>query len=975
MTVSEAAESIKRPGLELPVCQESGPVYECVQDVTGVPVGGETRFKFAARVEAGAKGPLAGQIEVSGGGAADNVSEPFMLRAEPAVPFAVKDFGIGLLDSAGAPVTQGGATPAEQSTGVSFVSEARDNFGIPGSSFLVSATPESYRDVVVHVPVGFVGNPTATPVRCAPSQLTTPIANTTIPQCPLGSQVGVIELYAGGDLVPLYNVEPPAGSPAEFAFFYQSVVVRLLAKLRPADDGIDIVTTDVVSSVPLPQFKVTLWGAPGDSSHDPLRGHCLQNGYGNDGENCPLGESERSTTPFLRMPTSCTGEPLQWDMEVDTYQHPGVWHEKSTTTPAVENCQSVPFAPSFSATPSSLAPGAASGLDATLSLPQDNPSTGVAQADLRNATVALPAGLALNPSSANGLQACTDAQLRLGLEGAAQCPDASKLGTLTLTTPLIDHPLGGSIFVRTQNSSDPTSGEMFRIALEIRSDEDGIDIKLPGSVKIDPTTGQITTTFADQPQLPFSKLELHFTGGADATFVTPGKCGSYATQATFTGWNGKAAPSGNAFTIASGGSGCQAGPFAPILTAGAGNPVAGAFTPFALQLTRTDADQQIAAISDVKLPLGLTGEIASIPVRCTDAQAAAAACPAASRVGNVTVGAGVGSDPFYITDGNAYLTGPYKGAPFGLAFVVHALAGPFDLGNVVVRAAIQIDPHTAQVTIASDPLPTMIDGVPLHIRDIRVSVDRPGFMLNPTNCSPLAVGANVTSTEGASAALSNRFQVGECEKLAFHPKFAVSTAGKTSRKNGASLKVKISYPKGAEANLRSVRVTLPHQLPSRIETLQKACLEKVFNADPAACPLASRVGTATVATPLLASKLTGPAYFVSHGIAKFPELVFVLQGEGVTVILNGETFISEKTSVTSNTFRSLPDVPFSSFELSLPQGRYSALAAPRGLCHGKLVMPTALTAQNGRTIHQNTPISVSGCPKAHRPARPKRTRK
>jgi hypothetical protein len=939
-------------------CETTGQVVECVADQTGLVAGGQLRYKSAPTLEAGSEGELAGKVEVSGGGTEGVFTKAFALHAEAGGPFAVKSLAIGMIDEEGAAVTQAGADPAEQLTSGSFLSEARDNLNFPNPLLFVTAPLENFRDVVVHVPAGLVGDPTAT-VRCAPSQLTTPAPGTTLADCPPASQVGLVQLYAAGDIVPLFNMQPPRGYPAAFGFTYQSIVVTLLAKVRPSDDGVDVVTAQAPSSIPIPAFEATLWGAPDDRSHDIVRGHCLSGYLGNKGEfDCSLLDSERSRTPFLRMPTSCTGEPLRWGMEVDTYQHPGVWHSASTTSPAVTGCENVPFAPSFALAPSTLAPHSATGADVTLSIPQAASIQGVAPADLKSASVTLPAGVTLNPSSANGLQACTDAQLRFKEAGAAQCPAASKIGGLTLKTPVLDHEIGGSIFVLSQRSSDPASGELFRIALEIRSDDDGIDIKLPGMLKIDPNTGQITTIFDNAPQLPFETVTMHFEGGAHPVLVTPEACGTYATNATLTGWNGKSVQENAPFTL---GEGCGPRGFAPGFTAGGQNPVAGAFSAFALRLTRADQDQELASLSPLTLPPGLLADIGSVP-RCSDAQAAAAACPEASRLGNVTVGAGAGATPVYISDGNVYLTGPYKGAPFGLAFVVHAQAGPFDLGLVTVRAALNIDPHTAQASVQTDALPTIVKGVPVRLRDIRVSIDRPQFMLNPTSCNALKVTGTATSTQGASAPLAARFQVGECERLAFKPSFRAATSAHTSRNDGAALSVTVAYKKNPQANIRSVKVKLPRQLASRLTTLQQACTEATFAANPAACPAGSRVGSARAISPILASPLAGPAYFVSHGGARFPELVIVLQGEGVTIELNGETFIDAK-NVTTSTFRSLPDAPVSQFKLSLPRGPHSALGSRSNLCKSKLVMPTTITAQNGRVLRQRTRIAVSGCAK------------
>jgi hypothetical protein len=931
----------------------SAQVEECTIETTGVPLGRTLVYKTLTSVEPSATGTLSGQVDVSGGGASNAVSVPLEFNTGPIGGFAIDSFDVGLLDSPAVQPAQAGSVPTEVDSGAELRSQAVSNFGLP---FITVVSPtESMRDVIVHVPAGFVGYPPSTPARCTAAQLKEQLesegvtGHAQVPSCPRDSQIG-LALVNGGQTVPVYNLVAPLGAPAEFGFAYQGVIVKLRARLRPSDNGIDIVTSGTPSAIPISKFEVQLWGVPSDSKYDPVRAECTTLLYGAGGPLCP---SSAVRSSFLRMPTSCGG-PLVWRIDINSYQHPDTFQHSETTTPAVTGCEHNPFDPSLSLVPSTLAPHAASGVDTTLTMPQE-PVNGVLPADIRRVTVTLPAGVAVNPSSAGGLQACSDADLRLGLEGPETCPDASKIGTVSVSTPLLDHPIGGSVFLRTQNSSDPQSGEMFRLAIEIRSDDDGIAMRLPGSLKVDPSTGQLTATFDDLPQLPINSMELHFKTGDRAPLATPSACGKYLTDVSFLGWNGATAHNFSPFVV----SGCTAPQFAPAFRAGVVNPVAGASSPFGMKLTRSDSDEQFGSVASVVLPPGLTGSIASIPVRCTDAQAAAAACPAESRIGNVTVGAGVGSDPFYITDGDAYLTGPYKGAPFGLAFVVHAKAGPFDLGNVVVRGAIRVDPHTGQAIVQTDALPTILKGVPLQLRDIRASIDRPGFMLNPTNCGQMQVGATVTSTLGASAVVSNRFEVGECGKLAFKPKFTVSTSSRSSRQNGASLHVVVRSGAG-QANVKSVHVVIPKTLPARLATLNHACAAAVFAANPASCPAESIVGTATAHTPILPAAMTGPAIFVSHGGAKFPDLDLVLQGEGVTVILTGNTFIS-KAGYTSSTFASVPDLPISRFDLVLPQGPHSALAANGDLCARSLAMPTTIDGQNGAQVTQRTKIAVTGC--------------
>jgi hypothetical protein len=1019
-------DPIDDTGRVSPVCNTVGQVTECAVDVTGLEPDLQLRFKTVTSVAPDATGG-AGEIEVSGGGSSGVFTYPFSIAVGPSGPFAIKAFDVDMADAPLVPpaAVRAGSDPAELTTTVKLLSEAQTNFDVPNPNVVVNAPTESLRDVIVHVPPGFVGNPTATPVRCSPSQLTTSIPFTATPLCPAESQIGLVQINST-DIVPLYNIEPPRGSPAEFGFYYQAIVVTLLARLRPSDNGIDIVTQKTPNSIPVPKFEVMLWGSPSDPSHDRLRGVCLEKFYGYNASFGDCSLKTRSGVPFLRTPTSCPGTPLLWGIEMNTYQHPETFVHNETTTPAMTGCGFNPFDPVFGLAPSTRAPHTPSGVDAEVRMPQDASITGLAPADVRRVTVTLPDGLTINPSSADGLGACTDAQLLLKQEGAAACPDASKLGTVRLRTPELDHEIGGSIFLRSQSSSDPLSGELFRIAVEIRSDDDGIDIKLPGSLSVNPTNGQVTTTFAELPQLPFERFTLHFQEGPRAPLVTPRGCGTFATHVLLEGWGGQVVGSDSSFDIAADGSGasCGTSQFSPSMTAGTHGPAAGAFAPFALRLQRTDNDGYFSSLRSLSLPAGLLATLRGT-TRCPEAalsaastalspsytgaqELAASSCPASSRVGSVSVGAGAGQDPFYV-NGSAYLAGPYNGAPLSLAITVPAVAGPFDLGDVVVRSALFIDPVDAHITVVSDPLPTILDGIPLQLRDIRVNVDRPSFTLNPTNCTPSAITGSVSSTEGQTAALSSRFQVGECAALAFHPSFSVSTQGNGEiKRHGASLDVKIATHQGpgggGEANISKVEVSLPSILPSRLTTLQKACTERQFAANPAGCPAASNVGTAIANTPLLKAPLAGPAYLVSHGSQAFPDLVLVLQGEGITLDLTGHTQI--KKGITYSRFQTVPDAPVSSFELKLPEGPFSVLVAGTNLCgksattrqrrrvtrlvHGhtrkvlvktvkrapaNLSMPTKITAQNGVVLRQSTKIAVTGCAKAKVKQKAKRGRR
>jgi hypothetical protein len=545
----------------------------------------------------------------------------------------------------------------------------------------------------------------------------------------------------------------------------------------------------------------------------------------------------------------------------------------------------------------------------------------------------------------------------------------------------------GSIFIATPYDnpfSEPghPNGSLVSLYIVAKNPENGILIKLAGRVDRNPSTGRLTTSFLNNPQLPFDHFNFHFREGQQAPLITPPLCGSYSTQALLSPWAEPLSTLSDTspfqVTSGAGGGACPPGgapPFAPQIESGMVNNVAGAFSPFYLHLSRGDAESEITSFSTT-LPPGLTGILTGIPFCPEQAIAQARAksglqekaepsCPA-SEVGKSEVGTGVGAVLAY-TPGKVYLAGPYNGDPFSLVSVTSAVVGPFDLGTVVIRFGLRLDPHTVQVSVdptASEPIPRIIDGIVTHVRDIRVTIDRKGFTLNPTSCNTMSISSTLGSSFAQSSTVTSPFQAASCQSLKFAPKFSVSTAGKTSKQSGASLAVKLTYPAnslGSYANLAKAKVSLPKQLPSRLTTLQKACTAGVFDQNPANCPAASIVGKAKVITPAIPEPLTGPAYFVSHGGEAFPDLTIVLKGYGVTVDLIGSTQI--KGGITTSTFKATPDVPFSSFELTLPQGPNSALAANANLCKSKLAMPSEFTAQNGAILKQSTPITVTGCRK------------
>ena len=975
------------------------------------------------------------RVSVSGGGAPSvSVKRPVAVAGEPA--FGVEAYELTHEEEGGALDTQAGSHPFQQTTTITLNQTFEAVPNAPTEPQRLRPRPVVLtKDLHFKWPPGLVGNPNAVP-RCSLGQFLSSVSasesgfNEDVSACPSQTAIGVARVLLNEPLrigvadyiVPLFNIEPSVGEPVRAGFRILKTPVLIDSSIRTGSDyGATVSVDNITQTIGFLSSQVTLWGVPGDPRHDTARGYgCLAESSGlSHLLPCNLA-GQVHPPPFLVLPPSCGGT-FATSVEVDSWAAPGVFGSpfpSSELLPGLDGCNRLPFSPQVRVSPDSQAGSTPSGLTVDVHVPQDLAlnSTGLAEGVVKDIAVTLPEGLQLNPAAGDGLQACSEAQIgftgfaeldKLGEPGVQtaqfspdepSCPNASKIGNVTIKTPLLANPLTGFVYLASpQNFSGAPQenpfGSLVAMYIVARDPISGVLVKLPGKVSLS-ETGQISTTFDNNPQLPFEDAELEFFGGDRAPLATPSLCrrageAGYVTLASFTPWSSsEAAPSTSEFNIASGPNGSPCSnppgnqspttlPFAPSLTAQTTSIQAGGFSPFTMTMSREDGNQDLQAIS-LHMPPGLSGLLSSVKL-CGEAQANAGTCGPESQIGETTVSVGLGGDPFSVTGGKVFITEKYAGAPYGLSIVNPAKAGPFDLGKVVVRAKIEVDPITAALTITSDntgpyKIPTILDGIPLQIKHVNVTINRPGFTFNPTNCNPMKITGSLSSTQGATSALSVPFQITNCAVLGFKPKFTASTSGKTSRANGASLHVKLVYPKapfGSQANIRSVKVDLPRALPSRLKTLQKACLAATFNANPASCPAASIVGHAKAITPLIPVPLTGPAYFVSHGGEAFPQLVVVLQGYGVTVHLVGDTFIS-KAGITSSTFRTVPDVPVGTFELTLPQGKYSALAANGNLCKLKLAMPTAFVAQNGAVIHQSTPISVTGCPKKKAKAKAKK---
>jgi hypothetical protein len=901
-------------------------------------------------------------VEGAGGGSA-TYQVPIVVANTPA-PFGIQAFWGGNFDSEGHSVTQAGAHPYSAQT--YFLLNT-----VRGTAGRIVSVADS-RDVLVNLPPGFAGDPLVTP-RCPQALIAAFEYEACNKEMSLGNFIPSLnEFGVRGFDTRIFNDVPAQGSAAQFTTEVGGPLQSLIGSVNSSGDyGVKI-------NAPVNPTFERIFG-----------GYVALEGF-------PPSAKGKA---FMTNPTDCEEEAREapkLSVSADSWEEIGKFTPTAVQVlPAVTGCDKLEFTPTFSFQPTVTQGTSGTGATATLQIPQDgltDPAK-LAQPNLKKAVVTLPQGLSLNPSSANGLEACSEAQI--GYVGPGEmpnptrfneappsCPEASKLGTFEVKTPLLEAPVDGTIYLAAQEENPFHS--LIGLYLVVNDPRTGIVLKLPGQVTPDPTSGQLTATFDDNPQLPFETLTLHFRGGgARSELATPEVCGHYETTGSLTPWS--APESGPAAQIKEAGftvsEGCAPSaatrPFSPSFEAGTTSPVAGSYSPLVIKVNRNDGEQELTKL-DFTLPEGLVADLASVPY-CSDAgidaartktgraEQASPSCPSASQLGTVDTAAGVGSEPVHV-GGHVYLAGPYEGAPLSAVVITPAVAGPFDLGDVVVRAPLFIDPATTRVTAKSDPVPTILKGIQLKLRSVTITLDHPGFTLNPTSCDAMSVTASLSSSDGATASPANHFQVGGCSGLQFKPSLTASTKGKASKVNGASLTVKIAAKPG-EANIHKVNLQLPVTLPSRLSTLQKACTEAVFNANPASCPADSVIGSGTAHTPILQAPLTGPAYLVSHGGAAFPDVEFVLQaaerGGDIEVILDGNTQI--KKGITYSNFETVPDAPISTFESTFPQGPHSILgafvpaSANYSLCGQTLRIPTTLTAQNGAVIKQSTAIAITGC--------------
>jgi hypothetical protein len=804
------------------------------------------------------------------------------------------------------------------------------------TSFVMNHQPSGIvngdlKEIDVVLPPGLAGNATVTPkcTQAAVQEETCPADTVvgTLTAAVFNKTTAVVSLYPPD---PLYNVVPLDGEPAAFAANVgHSFPVRIDTSVGPADGyRVHATTRALPEASPILETSVTLFGIPADQTGVGVR------------------------RALMTAPTECSGQPLEGKATGVSWEAPSTLVSASTLLEPVAGCDKLRFEPSIAVRPDTLAAGAPAGYAIDVSVPQSEDPQALGTPTLKDATVVLPRGVTLSPPVAHGLGACSDAQLGLHSNAAQSCPRSSNIGSVELTTPLLDYPLEGSVFV-----GEPVPGSRYRVFFVI--EEGTVKIKLEGRVTLNPETGQISATFLDNPPLPFSNLHVELKGGPNAALGNPATCGVKTTTATLSSAAGNLVSPSASFTIDGN---CGAGSkFDPGLHAGVSNPAAGKPSPFALQVTRDDGEQNLSRI-DAALPEGVLAKLAGVPV-CASAQAASGACPAASQVGTATVGVGAGSNPLYVPlAGKAptavYLAGPYKGAPYSLVVKVPAQAGPFDLGTISVRNALEIDPITTQVTAKSDPLPQILEGIPIAYRDVRVEVSRPDFTINPTNCDPMKVESTIVSADGKSASPSAPFQASNCERLGFKPKLALSLSGKTNRSAHPKLRAVLTARKG-DANIGRAQVTLPKTEFLENAHIQTICTRVQFAAK--ACPAKSVYGYAKAWSPLLDKPLAGPVYLRSSS-HELPDLVASLDGQ-IHVDLQGR--IDSVRSRIRNTFDFVPDAPVSKFVLAMEGGKKGLLVNNTELCKTTPRAQVALDAQNGKTSDSN-PVAKTDCGKGRK---------
>jgi hypothetical protein len=910
--------------------------------------------------------------EISGGGAGSAAGSGQVRVGEEKPAFGLSLFSADFFDGEGVSSVQAGGHPYEFDTRLGLASVIRQT----AENGLGSTGVQDLKDVVVDLPLGMVGSALSAPT-CTLAQL----SNGEEGGCSADAVVGRIVTDPEGTNArvntSVYHLVSEHGVAAEYGFVDAVAGTHVLyAGLAPTAHGYVLqVVARELSQIALTDVLTSFYGDP-----------AARDGVGGEG------------VPTFTNPAYCSGQELETHVYVDSWQAPVVWVDGQppdlqapgwaqavSKAPPVVGCNLLRFTATMKARPETTRGNTPTGLNVELNVPQNTGAATRATPPLRNVEFQMPAGVTVNPAAANGLEACSLAQAGVSSAGEPDaappsCPDASKVGSVELETPALAGVLHGSVYLARQ--AENPFGSLLALYMIVNDPATGVLVKLPGELEVDPRTGQLKASFQDLPQLPASQVRVHFFGGTTAALDTPSLCGQYITTARLTPWS--APDSGpplqlqDSFSITENCSPSEAQtPYHPSMDAGTTSNQAGAYSPFSFTLSRQDTEQTFGGLS-ITLPPGLLGKISSI-TPCPEPAASQGTCGPQSQVGEVSTAVGAGGDPYWVNGGKAYLTGPYQGAPFGLSIVVPTTAGPYTLtgtngfyGRQVVRASININPLTTQVTIATvGQLPTILQGIPLQIKTIHVEVNHPDFILNPTNCQPMVIVGATTSSQGTTSPLENHYQAANCAALAFNPKFTAVSHAKHTRRYGAYLQTTLT-PTAGQDNLKSVKVALPKIMPSRQETLKDACPQTQFETNPASCPTGSRIGTAIVHTPILNTPLIGPAILVSHAGAGFPDLHLLLQAENITI--NQTATINITKGITTVLFAHIPDAPITNVTLSTPPGPTSILTATTNLCtttthkhhktqhhHRTIHLPTTLTAQNNTTTKPNTTIHITGC--------------
>ncbi|HWM62951.1 MAG TPA: hypothetical protein VNP96_03080 [Solirubrobacterales bacterium] len=936
----------------------------CTVSVLVKPQSSLPSLSVAAALGADAPDLAVARATAFGGGAEAPASDEDVFTFDPALPFGLTVFETGVFDCDGTDYTQAGGHPCYGEANFVFAQKRVLSPNVPTNS-MEDGPVEQVKQNVTDLPRGFVGNPLAVPELCPSSE------EVSIATCPPGSRVGGIDitLSTTGATVPIYAIEPEFGTPAQFAFTDPAGnLYTLSAKLRP-EDGY----APSLELAPAPQANVL--------EADVFLCNFGARATGAVFEGCKEREdADANPKPLFANPTRCDGPPPTVRTRFNTWEQPERWVEYSFSTPAITGCEAVEFDPTMSLAPTSAQADSPSGLDVELQMPTEGLETrdGISQANMKKAVVRFPEGMAVNATAGHGLGSCSAEQVKLKTNEPISCPDSSKVGTIEIDTPLLRETLTGAAYIARQGD---VGGALIGLYLVFESKKDGIIVKVPGRVDPDPATGRLTVTVDESPEAPFSAVRMHFPGGPRATLLTPPKCGSYEIEAELFPWTG--GPSvlqKSSFEVTQGPNGgpCPTGALEPKLSAGVTNPTAGQTSPFSLRLTREDGTQRFSGLT-LAPPQGLTAYLAGLPY-CSDATLAAISaapgtgqaqidspsCPAAAQIGTASAGAGAGADPFYVQTGRAYLAGPYKGAPLSIAVVTPAVAGPLDLGNVVIRNAVYVDPKSAEITVASDPIPTILHGILLDIRDIRVAIDRPGFILNPTSCEPKQIGVEVKGMDGASASLSNRFQVGGCESLGFKPRVNLRLFGATKR--GAYQGVQaIVRPRPGDANIAATVVRFPRSAFVAQEHIRTICTRVQFAADQ--CPKGSIYGRALARSPLVDYPLEGNVYLRSSD-NELPDAVADLRGPAHQPIRIELAIRNDSVGgALRNTVQSVPDAPVSYFRLRLFGGNKGLIVNSRDICEGANKATVRLGAQNGRSALLRPQIRNSRCAKERKRAK------